>query len=446
MRILHYFVGFPPYRSGGMTKFAVDLMNSQFNDGNDIYAIWPGKISIFPIFNKLRIKKRKPFNHINNFEIINPLPIPLDEGINIPENFVSVGDENVYREFLKKIKPDVIHIHTLMGLHEAFVTSANNLKIKTIFTTHDYFGICPKVTLFNNNTVCSDNSNCKRCVKCNQNALSLNKIIIMQHPFYRLMKNSILMKKLRSMHRQKFFENEQLDKIEYRLNNLDYVRLRDHYIGILKKIDIIHFNSNLTKSIYLKYFLPKRFKVITLSHKDIIDNRNNHHIDDKVIRFTYLASSKPYKGLYFLIDCLDELYRNKKYKFILNVYTDFDQKYMREYIRVPKKSFLQSELKDIFSKTDMMLAPSIWYETFGFTVLEALSNAVPVFVTENVGAKDVVYNGGIISEVNKNKFIKYLSQLNHKKLKQYTNAIKSKDFEIKTWDSFRNQIYDLYKK
>ena len=39
---------------------------------------------------------------------------------------------------------------------------------------------------------------------------------------------------------------------------------------------------------------------------------------------------------------------------------------------------------------DVLIVPSIWKETFGFVVLEALSYGVPVIVSDNVGAKDIV--------------------------------------------------------
>ena len=39
----------------------------------------------------------------------------------------------------------------------------------------------------------------------------------------------------------------------------------------------------------------------------------------------------------------------------------------------------------------------MWYETFGYTILEALSFGVPVITTCNVGAKDIIAeNAGII--------------------------------------------------
>ena len=49
---------------------------------------------------------------------------------------------------------------------------------------------------------------------------------------------------------------------------------------------------------------------------------------------------------------------------------------------------------------DMLVLPSICRETFGFTVLEALSYGVPVMINKNVGARDLVedYKSGIIFE------------------------------------------------
>ena len=44
MNILHYSLGFPPYRTGGMTKFCMDLMKQQIKDGDDVALLWPGQM------------------------------------------------------------------------------------------------------------------------------------------------------------------------------------------------------------------------------------------------------------------------------------------------------------------------------------------------------------------------------------------------------------------
>ena len=178
MVIMHYFLGFPPYRSGGLTRYCVDLMDIQRKKGDSVIALWPGEISF--ISKKTQIKKRKNIKGIINYELSNPLPVPLDEGIEDIKAYTRCCDFSVYETFLKKIKPDVVHIHTLMGIHKEFFDVTKKLKIKTMFTSHDYFGICPKVTLYKQGNVCTEDHGCMDCIQCNSTALSLKKIQIMQ--------------------------------------------------------------------------------------------------------------------------------------------------------------------------------------------------------------------------------------------------------------------------
>lgn len=448
MKILHYFLGFPPYRTGGLTKFAYDLMCSQLENGNEVIAVWPGKINFFINKNKVKFKKRKKINGIENYEIINPLPISLDEGIVDIVQYTKSNSEKAYLDFFDKIKPDVIHIHTLMGLHKEFIKAAKMHNIKTIYTTHDYFGICPKVTLYRFGEVCDNDFECKECIRCNYSALSMKKIILMQSPIYRRLKDSKIVKTLRKKHRNSFFEEE---LPEYKENEEDiivkqkeYQKLRQYYIDILENVDIIHFNSILSKEIYSKYMNIKNYKIISITHKDIKDNRNIEHVDNnEKIRFTFLASMKPYKGIYLIKKVLDELYTENKYDFELNIFGDITNP--SPYMNVNKDGFKREELPEIFSKTDILLAPSIWYETFGFTVLEALSYGIPVIVSDNVGAKDIVGKAGIIVKHNDaNDLKKKIDSLSKEKISSLKDKIK-KDIKIKEWNEFCSEIEGLYK-
>ena len=77
-------------------------------------------------------------------------------------------------------------------------------------------------------------------------------------------------------------------------------------------------------------------------------------------------------------------------------------------------------LEKIFDETDVLVAPSIWYETFGFTVLEALSYGVPVIISGNVGAKDILEEGAgiVIENISPEKLCAALQGLTFDKLKQ----------------------------
>ena len=389
MRILHYSLGFPPYRTGGLTKYCTDLMLEQVEQGNEVSLLWPGEIRI--LAEKTKIKNRKKWNGIGSFEIINPLPVPLDEGIADIDVYTKAVDEGIYEEFLKAQKLDAIHIHSLMGLPKEFLMAAHKLGIRTVFTSHDYFGICPKVTLYHDGVVCDNDHHCSDCVQCNQTALSLKKIMVLQSPIYRKVKNTAIVKAMRKRHRQEFFDDAADTKNEaVETGNVasDYIRLRQYYVSMLEMVDIIHFNSSVSKKVYERYIHPKNSVVLPITHRDIRDHRHRKDFHHERLRITYLGPAKPFKGFQFLIGVLDQIWDEGSQNFELHLYSETSVS--RPYITHKQNGYPYSQLEEIFDATDLLVVPSQWYETFGFTVLEALSYGVPILVGDKVGAQDLI--------------------------------------------------------
>lgn len=430
MKILHYFLGFPPYRTGGLTKYAFDLAKSQVTDGNEVLALWPGLIKNYSA--QPSIKEGKKIDGIRNLELINPLPVSLDEGINEVESFTKPCDINIYISFLQKEKPNVIHIHTLMGLHREFVQAANQLKIRTIFTSHDYFGLCPKVTLYRYGECCDDDNGCRKCIQCNTKPLSLKKIQLMQSPLYRWAKDTPVVKKLRKQHRGQFFGEETLPSmpnVDVEKEAKQYRDLRAYYVGMYDSIDFIHFNSTVTEEVYKRYMVPKDSKVISITHKGIKKHdRRKVETGKKVI--LCLAPAKPFKGWNVLNEACDQLW-NEGENIELRVYSPVQNP--EPYMVIKEDGFTHNELERIMNEADILVAPSIWYETFGFTVLEALSYGVPVIVSDHVGAKDIVDDNGIVVKTG-----------NVQELKE---AIKNIDKQVvvnvKSWQQFLKENYEI---
>ncbi|MDY6282341.1 MAG: glycosyltransferase [Erysipelotrichaceae bacterium] len=424
MKILHYSLGFPPYRTGGLTKFNYDLMQEQVKEGYDVALLWPGAITL--IDNKTKIKKAPSVNKIESYEIINPIPVSYDEGITDIATFTDCGDKDVYTSFLRILQPDVIHVHTLMGLHNNFLVAAKEQGIRLVFTTHDFFPICPKVTMFREGKECPTIGDCSFCPHCNLTALSSKKMQILQSPLYRKLKDSRVIKKLRKSQRDKYLsENIEVTGKET-LTAADYIRLRDHYRSMLELMDIIHYNSSLTKCVYDKYigFLPG--KIVPITHGDIKDHRKIKYFSDH-LRITYLSAQSGAKGYYLLKETLDEIWRNNN-NFELNVF--FTPVVNAPYIRSHDR-YTYGELKDIFDETDILVAPSIWYETFGFTVLEAMSYGVPVIISDHVGAKDIVPDrAGIIVKAGSKEHLKNaFTGLTREKLTRMNGSIISASFD-----------------
>ncbi len=434
MKILHYFLGFPPYRTGGLTKYAFDLMRAEKKDGNELMALWPGEIRKYS--SEPRIKERKTIEGIRSFEIINPLPVPLDEGIIEFDEFTKLCDINVYFSFLKDNSPDVIHIHTLMGLHKEFVQAAKRLKIRTVFTSHDYFGLCPKVTLYRYGECCDNDAGCENCIQCNITALSLEKIQLMQSSIYRLTKNLYVVRILRKLHRKKFFSEEKIPKmpeVNVEIMGEKYRKLRKYYVEMYEMIEFIHFNSTIAEKIYKRYITPRNSQVISITHQGIEQHIRKKKATSHKKIIVCLAPAKPFKGWNILKKACDQLWKTGE-NIELRVYSPVEK--VEPYMSVKETGFAHSELDKIMSEADVVVAPSIWYETFGFTVLEALSYGVPVIVSNHVGAKDIIGNNGIVVQAGN--------------VNELVNAIKTVGefvgIDLKSWRKFLNENYEMYRR
>ncbi len=98
-------------------------------------------------------------------------------------------------------------------------------------------------------------------------------------------------------------------------------------------------------------------------------------------------------------------------------------------------------MEKIFDETDVLVAPSIWYETFGFTVLEALSYGVPVIISGNVGAKDILADGVgiVIEDITSEKLCDVLQNITPDKLSAMNKTVVA-DQEIMQIESMSKQI------
>ena len=450
MNILHYCLGFPPFRRGGMIKYCVDLMHCQMEQGHNVGMLWPGKYIDERAFCK--IKKRKAVDGIKSFELINPLPVPLLDGIVNPQLFTVVKDKAVFRDFIKKEGIEIIHIHTLMGLPREVVDAANEAGVTTVFTSHDYFGVCPNGSFMQGAQLCENDHNCKDCVICCHNGLSIKKIKFLQSKLYRTIKNFCIVKWLRKYHLKRH-GNVAVNSDSY-FNSVtvtdeernNYLLLREFYCNILEKIRKLHFNSTQSYEVYKRFVdVDGKSFTITISNSSITDNRKNKDINN-IIKIGYLGPiSDTRKGFSELFRTLIELFEQGYVNFELHIYNHFLSEY--SFLK-SHKPYSSKELNDVMKSIDVVVVPSIWYETFGFTVLEAMSYGVPVIVSNHGGAKDLIINGitGIIyNQDNKElkcviKEILDAPQL----LITFNKNILQLPF-IKTMNFHANEILNLYK-
>lgn len=415
MKIVHYTLGIPPVRNGGLIKYVIDVAEEQAEQGHDVWVLYPGKLSKEwkqPEIGKITVK-----NQVNYCPLHDSQPVPLAGGILDTERFMRSCDKTIFQKMWQEIQPDVLHIHSLMGLYKEMVETAKESGIEIVFTTHDFFGVCPRTDLMNQDESVCREMDWTNCEKCCLGAYSMKKMVFQQSKWYPIYNNSSVVNGLRSnpflnaLVRKKKAKNVSQNDNILSTRNIDYSSLRLYYRDIFKLVDRFLYNSSQSMRQYEKRMPFATGMVVPILHKNMNDSRMRKQFG-KTLRISYMGGPKVYKGYNMLKTALDSLYYDKeKTDFVLQVYF-YDKIDTDPYIEY-NGNYTYQDMPAIMEKTDLVVVPSLWYETFGFVTAEAISFGVPVLITGHVGAKDILAKHEGLGEIVPPTAEGLLQQLEH---------------------------------
>lgn len=445
MKILHYTLGLSPYRTGGLTKYSTDLIIAEVKSGDEVYLLYPSDLTWGYPFMKLQ--KNREFRGVKIYELKNPMPIPLLHGVKSPLNLMNettcCTDE--FLKLLDCVSPDVLHVHTLMGLPQIFLKEAKKRMIHLVYTTHDYFGLCLKVNFINQFGLLCKEPSSSNCALCNSNSPSTcylrfrnEKWVLKLKDLLRKPSNKLLLKEK--------IQPKVIPKIQAE-SIIAYQKLLDYYKKSFSYFDYFHFNSFISKEVFESCLGKLSGEVIPITHNGIKDCRKKKFFCEEKLQICFIGNTSPYKGFDLLRKQLMLLQKNGIYNWNLNVWgggVGVDDDCNQIHYQGKYKS---DQLDAIYNKIDLLVVPSIWKETFSLITLEALSYGVPVLVSNNVGAKDIVakYSRDFIFSTSKDLYCKLQNIMNNRELLgDYNNAILNSTWNYSQYEhvrEIRDKIY-----
>lgn len=437
MKIVEYTLGLPPYRRGGLPRYSTDL-SLELAKTDEVFLMYPGSIN--PFSSKIKINSKKSKYPFKVLELKNGLPVSLGLGIdtNNIDKFIAKRNIDEFKRFIDREKPDVVHFHTLMGAPFEMLDYLHREGIKTVFTTHDFYGLCPKMLAQNpilelTNSACTDD-----CMVC-KNGPSYKKLLVMQTHLYEHFKESKLIKKVRKSRKTQL--NNKADSEYFTIDQARLrLELRQYYLKMYRLIDDFHFNSSVAQDYIMQYLPGIKGKVVPITHSGLVDNRQRKYEKHEKLVVGYVGPYDHKKGFYRLAKIAESM-PDVVFRFYGDVVENsvFQKPNVRNYGIISSAS-LQQAYRDM----DVLVVPSLWHETFGFVVLEALLQGTPCIVSNSVGAKDLVpleaeckNDKELIDRIEKLKEIGKLAtirrcvrelNLNYK-LTQHTQNIKSLFYE-----------------
>ena len=251
-------------------------------------------------------------------------------------DFYNFSTNDKIGKILTTENPDLCHTNNIAGFSVSVWDSIKKLGIPLVHTIRDYYCICATSKMLKNDQSCD-----KQCLECEM--YTYNKKITSQ------------------------------------------------------KVDAVTGVSKFILDIHVKHGYFNNAKMQTYIYNPI-EKINENFIKDKnqELVFGYFGLISSIKGIELLLDSFKKV-KNKKIRLLLagnenapNYISGLKDKYSDD--RIKFVGFVKPE--EFFKKVDVLIHPTLWFEPFARSIIEAFSYKVPVIAS---------YKGGNIEAIENNK-------------------------------------------
>ncbi|HEX9912337.1 MAG TPA: glycosyltransferase family 4 protein [candidate division Zixibacteria bacterium] len=413
MRIMMVNWGWPPRQTGGPIGYATDLCKDLVKSGHRVYMFYGGDSNF----------KGKCYLEYREEEGVN-----LASLVNSPNQYSNFGlplneckqptVEHFFEEFLDKVKPDLVHFHSLIGLSGSLMEIAKKRGIRTIISLHNYWFICPRgdFLALPDYRLCPGPNGGLNCAICIPPAAKIwkRKIDNLKSIIKTQFKKNIWLKRklqkiLLSTNRFKnILTDSQMEGRETfpAVSALDPLlvwgyKFRQEYLRdqLSKNADLIIAVSNAVKDVFVQNGISEK-KIMVLHSGIKMAEKLEAYAEKNYIKprnpiiFGFFGPVQPYKGVHILVEAFNKLPLGSA-RLLINGTgpSHYYQSLMRKANSYVEFKGAFDDLAQMLSEFDVAVVPPIWQDNAPLVVLEALSAKKPIIGANIGGIPDFVQDG-----------------------------------------------------
>ena len=353
LRILHLVHQYPPHYVGGTELYTRSVAIAQAESGHDVAVFVPTPEAI-------KRDAGPPASDLENGVKIYRIPIGNRSRSQVfLHTFREPGLRRSWRAVLETVRPDLVHIEHLMGMPAAAASDLMDRGIPFVVTLHDYWYLCANAQLLTNTdqTICAGPDdralNCARCAVARAGIRGAGGTAPLLAPI---------------MKRRNRATAAVLEAAGRVIAPTNFVR--EIYEGLMPqklRIDVLPHGTKLPPSSIEKAQSERR--------RDRRDGR---------LQVGYIGSIAWQKGPHVLIDAVNSLPEND---IALTLYGDTT--IFPDYVSELKKSIGRSGIElggtlsrdalwQTITEFDIVVLPTLWYETSVLVIDEVQAMGVPV--------------------------------------------------------------------
>jgi glycosyltransferase involved in cell wall biosynthesis len=293
-------------------------------------------------------------------------------------------------DLIDRRRPDVVHLHSGYLLGGAVLSAARARKVPAIVTLHDFWFICPRITLLHpDGRRCSGPDSPEKCTWClateqrrfrlpdaaSRGAIGTLAIRLLQH---------------RAAAAAAGWERTIADLQER----------RDGLRDALMQADVLLAPSQFLRGLIAETGIPAERITISRYGIDAPARKPRVRADPSTLVLGYLGQLAPHKGVGVLIDAVRRL---TGAEVRVRIYGDpashggYGADLMRRAGGDRRIEFCgpyrHEHVYELLASLDTIVVPSVWYENAPFVIQEAQAAGVPVLASRLGGMRELVSDG-----------------------------------------------------
>lgn len=266
-----------------------------------------------------------------------------------------------FHRIVDEFSPDIVHFHNIYSLSAEVIKVCHDMRLPTVMTLHDYWGICFKNTLITDREQICDSSGIK-CENC---------------------------------------------KRELRAGREMNIDLEERNRRILKQLNraglLISPSKYLVERFVTRGFPKEKMRVIN-NGLDLARFGDIRKKPCTKIRFGYIGQIAPHKGVENIFASVSMLSGEERRKISVSLvgegekaFVDYCKKRLIDMSLSTTITFLgkveNSKIPRLHQSIDALLVPSIWPENSPVTIMEAFASGTPVLASNLGGIPELISDG-----------------------------------------------------
>ncbi len=378
MKIMQVVNGLPPRLTGGTQVYAGNL-SMELARRHQVYVFYSGVDRGRSPYSLLRGER----NGAHTIEIAlnrGPVGDMLASLVNPRSTYRDDRLEKVFGAVLEDVKPDVVHFQHVLSLSAGLVPLCRQKGIPVVLNLHDYWFACHRIQLLGRGDVPCPGPVPGRSPDCIGCQADFVMVTLSRHarrylgPLSGILRNKVsvgfLSGLLGLLHRRDV-----------------YVRRNSFLLEAARGADVIVTPSAFVRDRFVTFGLSPEKVVVSHNGLDARAFQGLARKESARTRFGVVSGALvAFKGIHVAVEAFRSLGGREAELLVWGAY-DSRSPYFRELSRLAEGARVEFrgtfvDVREPYSQIDVLVVPSVCYETFSLVLHEAFWNRIPVIASD----------------------------------------------------------------